>query len=305
MIRFDQVSPVYIPGLSKILGPMRAEFALGRMDGAQWVEVNGTFYGPQITNQPFVHVDRVSFKPTENFEFSMGITSVFGGPESPVTFGNFFLTYNPQCAIGTCPINLANKNYGDRRSTADFRWRIPHLRDWATLYADSFVEDEISPIGSSRPAILAGLYLPKIPKANKLELRGESVYTDAPNTVFIGNYYDNGRYRSGYTNFGQIMGSWIGRAGKGGQAWATYWFGPRTNLQLQYRRQVVSKDFLFGGGGLNDYAVGGELQLHSSLFLQGFVQYESWKFPIISQSAHSDLVASVQLTFCPKWSVRK
>ncbi len=305
MVRFDQISPVYVPGLSRLLGPMRAEFALGRMDGAEWVRSNGTLYGPSINDQPFVHIDKVSFKPTDNFEFGMGISSVFGGPGSPVTFGNFFLTYNPRCAIGTCSVVLYNGNYGDRRSTADFSYRLPHLRDWATLYADSFVEDEISPIGSSRPAIRAGIYLPKLPKLNKLDLRAESVYTDAPNTVFIGNYYDNGRYVSGYTNYSQIMGSWIGRAGKGGQAWATYWFSPRTNLQLQYRREVVSKDFLPGGGGLHDFGVKGEFQVRSNLFVEGFLQYERWNFPVISPTLQSNVTASVQLTFSPKWSVKR
>jgi hypothetical protein len=304
MVRLDQVSPVYIPGLSRILGPMRTEFALGRMDGAQWI-YSGQLYGPDITNQPFVHVDKVGFKPTPNLEFGMGITAIFGGPGSPVTFGNFFRTYNPQCGLGTCAINVAATNNGDRRSTADFSYRIPHLRDWLTLYANGFVEDEISPIGSSRPALQDGVYMPKLPKLPKMDLRVESDYTDAPNTVFIGNYYDNGRYRSGYTNYGQIMGSWIGRAGKGGQAWATYWFSPRSTLQFQYRREVVSREFLPGGGGLHDFGVKGEFELRSDLSLQGFVQYERWNFPVLASTPQSDVTASVQLTFYPKWSLKK
>jgi Capsule assembly protein Wzi/PAP2 superfamily len=305
MVRFDQVAPVYVPGLSRILGPMRAEFALGKTDGAHWINSDGTFYGPAINNQPFIHIDKVSFQPTKNFEFGMGISAVFGGPGSPVTWGNFFLTYSPHCSIGTCQTVLFNKDYGDRSSAADFSYRLPHLRDWATLYVDSLVTDEISPIGSSRPAIRAGLYLPKLPKLSKVDVRAESVYTDAPNTVFIGNYYDNGRYRSGYTNYGQIMGSWIGRAGKGGQAWATYWFSPRSTLQLQYRRQVVSKDFISGGGGLNDFGMKVTLQTSSALSVQGLLQYESWNFPVLAPLPKNNVTASVQLTIDPKWSINK
>lgn len=304
MLRFDQVSPEYIPGLSKLLGPMRWEFALGRMDGAHWIFSNGVIFGPQIADQPFVHVDKVSFQPSPNFEFGMGISAVLGGPGLPLTFGNFFKSYNPSCAIGNCFFNLSATN-ADRRSTAEASYRIPHFRDWLTLYGDSLVEDEISPIGSSRPAIRAGIYMPKIPKAHNLDLRVESVYTDAPNTVFIGNYYDNGRYRSGYTNYGQIMGSWIGRAGKGGQAWMTYWFSPRSKLQLQYRREVVSKDFLPRGGGLNDFGIMGDFQIRSSLALQGFLQYETWNFPVLSTVPRQDFTASLQITFYPKWSLKK
>jgi hypothetical protein len=305
MLRFDQVSPIYVPGISRILGPMRTEFAVGRLAGQTWDFSSPTLYGPGFSDQPFVHVDKVGFKPTENFEFSMGISAVFGGPGLPVTFGNFFQTYNVRCAVGSCPVALTSGAYGDRRSTADLSYRIPHIRDWATFYMDSLVEDEVSPIGSSRPALREGLYLAKLPKLPKLDLRTEAVYTDAPNTVFIGNYYDNGRYLSGYTNYGQIMGSWIGRAGKGGQAWATYWFSPRTTLQLQYRREVVSHKFLPGGGGLSDFGVKGQYQPRSDLSIQAFLQYEVWNFPVLETNAKSNVTASIQLTFCPEWALKK
>jgi membrane-associated phospholipid phosphatase len=300
MVRVERVSPAEVPGLSRILGPLRTEFAIGRLAGTEWVFSENRFFGPAIGNQPFVHIEKISFKPTGNFEFGMGVSAVFGGPGSPVTFGNFLKTFSPHCSIAECSISLAAANYGDRRSTADFAYRLPHLRDWVTVYGDSLVEDEISPIGSSRPALQLGVYLPRIPKLNKLDLRAESLYTDAPNTVFIGNYYSNSHYRSGYTNYGQIMGSWIGRAGKGGQAWATYWLSPRSNLQLQYRREVVSREFL-AGGGLNDFAVKAEFQASSHFALQSFLQYETWNFPALAPTAKSDVTASVQLTFYPHW----
>jgi membrane-associated phospholipid phosphatase len=303
MVRLDRAS-VYVPGISRILGPVRSEFAIGRLAGTEWVFSRNKLFGPNINDQPFVHLEKISFKPTENFEFGMGVSAIFGGPGSPVTFGNFFKTYSPHCSVGECATSLAANNYGDRRSTADFSYRLPHLRDWVTVYGDSLVEDEISPIGSSRPAVSLGFYMPKIPKINKLDLRAEALYTDAPNTVFVGNYYSNSHYLSGYTNYGVIMGSWIGRAGKGGQAWATYWFSPRTNFQLQYRRQVVSQKFL-GGGGLNDFGMKAEIKASSSVSLEGFVQYESWNFPILAPAPKSDFTASVQLTFLPHWHSTK
>src|SRR5207248_10449921 len=57
-------------------------------------------------------------------------------------------------------------------------------------------------------------------------------------------YYGFRRYRDGYTNDGNILGSWIGRAGRGGQGWLTYWFSPRSTLQFGYRYQKVDRDFL-------------------------------------------------------------
>jgi len=304
MLRLDRVSPVYVPGLSRILGPIRTEFAIGRMAGTQWVFSQGKLFGPGISNQPFVHVEKIGFKPTQNFEFGMGVSSVFGGPGSPVTFGNFLKTYSVRCSIGSCSTSLAANNYGDRRSTVDFTYRIPHLRDWITVYGDSLVEDEVSPIGSSRPALNLGIYFPKIPKLNKLDLRAESIYTDAPNTVFIGNYYANSHYLSGYTNYGMIMGNWIGRAGKGGQVWTTYHFTPRTNLQLQYRREIVSQKFL-GGGGLIDLGIKAELTLTPGISLQSFVQYEAWNFPALAPAEKSNVTASMQVNFYPHWKEKK
>jgi hypothetical protein len=168
------------------------------------------------------------------------------------------------------------------------------------LYADSLVEDEISPIGSSRPSMHTGIYVPAIPGIAKLTLRAESVYTDAPNTVFIGNVYDNGRFLSGYRNNQQIIGSWIGRAGKGGQAWLTYWLSPKESLQCYYRRQVVSREFL-NGGGLNDFGIQTKFRLHPNLYLSGQLQYESWMFPVLSTSSQSDLTTSIEISFHPRW----
>ena len=43
-------------------------------------------------------------------------------------------------------------------------------------------------------------------------------------------------------------GNWdLGRAGHGGQGWMTYSFSPRNQVQLGYRLQQVSKDFIGGG----------------------------------------------------------
>ncbi len=302
LARINQVSPSHVPGISRIFGPMRTEFAFGRLNGAHWVFALGHLYGPNISNQPFIHLEKFSFRPTPNFEFGMGFSFVFGGPDLPVTFGNFFKTFDPfgqNTALPGTP-----SDHGDRRSTADFIYRMPHLRDWATLYADSFVDDEASPLGSTRPAIRAGLFLPKLPRLSRLSVRAESVYTDAPNTAVLGNFYTNGRYRSGYSNYGQILGSWIGRAGKGGQAWATYSFSPRSTLAFSYRRQVLSEKFL-RGGGLNSFGIQAALQARSDLSLQGFVQYDTWKFPLLAPGPQSTVTASLQVIFSPNWGLAK
>jgi hypothetical protein len=149
-----------------------------------------------------------------------------------------------------------------------------------------------------------GAHLPQVPKLPKLELRLEGLYTDVPGQKPTGFVYWNGRYLSGYTNDRNLLGSWIGRQGRGGQAWATYWLSPRSNFQLAYRHSEVDRAFL-GGGRMNDFAARSEYLLRSDLGISGFLQYEQWRFPILDTNGRSNVSVSVQLAFYPKWRIRK
>ncbi len=254
--KIDDISPHKIPGLSRLLGPFRTEFFIGQLSGQHWEFCSlptcqshpayAGVVGPVISPQPFIHGEKISFQPTPNLEFGMGITAMFGGPGLPVTFGNFFRTYYVHSP------NAAN-NPGKRLSAADFTYRVPGVRNWLTVYMDSLVVDEASPIGSTRANLSPGIYLPRIPKVARMELRAEGINESMTNEFAPGFvYYDLRRYRSGYTNDGNLLANWIGRAGRGGQGWLTYSFSPRTQVQLQYRLQEVSKNFIGGGrlGGL-------------------------------------------------------
>jgi hypothetical protein len=308
MFKIDSVSPFEIPLISKLIGPVRTQFFIGQLSGQHWEYCTAAscsasansqgVVGPHIDPQPFIHGEKISFKPTDNLELGMGVTAMFGGPGLPVTWRNFLSTYYVHSS------NPAN-NPGKRTSAFDFSYRVPGLRDWLTVYGDSLVVDEVSPIGSSRPTLNFGVYLPKIPKVRGLDLRAEvlrTAHTSEFPPGFV--YFDFRRYRSGYTNNGNLLASWIGRAGRGGQAWATYWISPRTSIQLGYRLQMVYKDFV-QGGRLTDYSVRGEYTLGSRFSVSGFVQHEKWWFPILSSTNQSNTTASLQLTFYPHWQLRK
>jgi Capsule assembly protein Wzi/PAP2 superfamily len=308
MLRIDDVVPRKIPGLSRILGPVRAEFFVGQLSGQRWefCAVSTchshpgfpSVVGPNISPQPFVHGEKIGFQPTPNLEFGLGVSAMFGGPGLPVTFGNFFRTYYAHSST-------ASNNPGKRISSADFAYRVPYLRNWLTLYMDALVVDEVSPIGSTRANVNPGIYLPQLPKIAKLELRAEGLNESLTNEFAPGFvYYDLRRYRGGYTNNGNLLGSWIGRAGRGGQGWLTYSFSPRTRLQVGYRLQDISKVFI-GGGRLVDYSASGDFTTSHDLTFSGLVQYEQWRFPVLSPSARSNLTASLQLTYRPKWRMKK
>ncbi len=294
MLRFETVSPFRVPGLSRLLGPIKNEFFIGQLSGHTSIFNGSTFYGPAINPQPFVHGDRISFKPTENLEMGMGIVVMFGGPGLPFTFHNFLRTYYAHNADTAT-------NPGKRFSAFDFSYRVPGLRKWMTAYLDSLVVDEVSPIFSTRPSLNPGLYFPQIPKLRNLEFRVEGVKTQqAPHALFPPGYvYTDRRYRNGYTNGGDlILGNWIGRAGIGVQGWATYHLSPRNTIELSYRHVNVDHSFL-EGGHMNDFGVSSTWMLRPGLGASALVQYEQWGFPLLAPTAKSNVTASFQLTFWP------
>jgi membrane-associated phospholipid phosphatase len=307
-LKIDQVAPVYIPGISRVLGRVRTEFYIGQLSGHHWEHCtvpNCQSYpgysgvvGPRIIPQPFIHGASFSFKPTANLEAGVTYSAMFGGPGMPVTFGTFFDTFYVHTT------NLA-LNPGKRASDANLSYRVPGLREWLTVYLDAMTWDEVSPIGSTRANVNPGMFMPKLPKAPKLQLRAEGLNISRTKEFPIGWVYFNGdRYLSGYTNDENLIGSWIGRAGRGGQGWVTYSFSPRNSLQFGYRLQGVAPNFI-GGGRLVDYSAKGDFLLGHCASVSGFLQYEQWKFPVLSTTRQSDLTASIQLTFYPRWHVQR
>jgi Capsule assembly protein Wzi/PAP2 superfamily len=298
MLRVDSATPYTIPLLSYLLGPVRSQFFLGRLAGQNW-EASPTLFGPSLTSQPWLEGISMSFHPTENLEFGMGFTAQFGGEGNPFTWSSFLRTfYSHRESLATNPAK--------RLSEFNFDYRVPGLRDWLEVYVDSMVIDEYSPIGSTRPSINPGVYLPRLPRLHKFDLRLEGVTTDLnwPSHFGPGAVYYDVRYRSGYTNDGNLIGSWIGRQGRGEQGWLTYSFTPRTYFQAEYRHNSIDREFL-EGGDLQDFALRGDVMLNRELSLSGFVQHENWHFPVRSSAPKSDVTASLQLTFWPNWKTRQ
>ncbi|MBZ5706793.1 MAG: phosphatase PAP2 family protein [Acidobacteriia bacterium] len=295
MLRINRVSPTKLPGPFRLMGPVRGEFFLGQLSGHHFVFSQPKLYGPDISPQPFIHGQKISFRPTSDLELGFAFSVVFGGPGAPFTFHNFLRTFTFSTAA---PGSAADS--GDRRGSFDVSYRLPFLRKWVTVYNDSLVDDEVSPIVTTHRAMHPGVYLPRIPKIPKLDLRLEGMYTDVPGFQPTGFFYANSRYRSGYTNNGNLLASWIGREGRGGQGWATYWLSPKNKIQLGYRNATVDKEFL-RGGRIQDISLRTELMLHPDLGISGFLQYETWRFPLLASGPQANFTGWVQLTFRPRW----
>lgn len=309
MFRVNRVTPFTLPSFLGVLGPMRVEAFVGQYSGYQFVNAPSGLvgqYGQSLKPQPIVHGERISFKPTSNLEIGLSRTTDYGGPGYPLTLHTFL-----RSLFSTSNTLAGNPNKpGARRSGMDFSYRIPGLRNGMTFYAEGLAEhNEITPIlGPDVAAWLAGIYIPRLPKISKLDLRVEGGYTDPPYSgtdVAFGAFYWDGAWLTGFQNAGHLMGSWMGRQGQGAQAWTTYWFSPRNKIQVGFRHQKVSTQFIPHGGALADANVRAEFWPRSSFSLSASVQYEVWNFPVIATTRQSNVTSVVQLAFWPKGLSRK
>jgi len=302
MIRLNRTTPVELPVLSKFLGPLRYDIFLGQTEGYHYIVApGGAILGADIRREPLVEGSRFTFKPTPNFEFGMTVTDLFGGGGYPVTGSYFLRTSFSQADY------LAGqaKKAGDHRSGFDITYRIPKFRDWLTWYVDQFSEDEITPLLYPRlVAMRTGIYMPKLPKSHWIDLRVEGLYTDVPNYGSTAAFYFNATYLSGFTKDGNIMGSWIGRDGRGVYATSTIWLTGANTIQLGYRETTVDRELILGGR-YQDESLAGNFQLSKEWALSAELQYEHWKFPALAPLPQNNFTSSLQLSYHPHWGFKR
>jgi len=305
MFSIDRVSPFRLPWIFSYLGDMRFEAFIGQVSGQEFIKsgnFTGTGFGPTIGQygqalhpQPYLSGAKISFKFTENFEFDMSKTTVYGGPGNPLTIKTFF-----QSTFG---VHVNGDVLGDGRSAVDFSYRIPKLRNWLSLYGEGFTEDEISPINNAPKSVWqGGLYLTKVPKINKFDLRLEGGYTSPTRGSFCTIcFYSNGQYVNGYTSNGSLIGTWIGRAAQGELIQTNYWISPRKKIGVELRHRKIDRQYLPQGGTQNDIAVNADIFTGPGFRFSGNLQYERWQIPLLATNRQNNVGASFELGFWPQW----
>ena len=300
MFTVNRVSPFRLPWIFRFLGDIRLEGFIGHMTGLEFqttVYTGATAptfigqYGENLHPQPFLSGGKISFRLTPNFEFGMSKTTVYGGPGNPLNITTFLDSNFGRHVHGDV--------LGDGRTTADFSYRIPGFRDGLTAYGEAFSEDEISPIPYMRKsASQGGLYMARVPGLPNLDLRLEGGYTNP--VAFCGTcIYTNSQYKSGYTNDGRLIGTWIGRAAQGEHIRANYWLSARKKIGLELRHRKLDSGFVPRGGTQNDVAVSADIVTGNGFRFTGNVQYERWQIPLLAPSRQSDVAASLQFSFWP------
>lgn len=291
--RINRVEPLNIPYFSKVFGALRYDLFVGSLKGH-------TFY-----NDPWIHSEMFALRPTNNFEFAFQRSVIWGGEgHVPVTFGTFFRSLFSTQDTQSDPYSKASRNDpGARFSDFSFSWRLPYLRHYVTLYTDSICHDDVTPISAPRRAAYRpGLYLAQIPGMRKLDLRVEASSTDTStlrSNAGQFNYYEI-EQRQGYTNKGFILGDWIGREAKGGNAWLTYHLAADEWVQLSYLHKKTPQDFIYGGVTQNQFKVDVVKRIRPDIELNVWYQYEKWKAPIYQTNAQTNNIFTVQVKFFPK-----
>jgi len=308
--RINRVEPLHIPLLSRVLGPLRYDFFYGSLKGHTY------------PNDDWTHAEMFSFRPTKNFEFGFERTIVFGGHgHEPVTLHTFLKGFF-DVSDTTGAEKYSRNDPGARFSDFSMSYRLPFVRKYVTFYADSIAHDDVTPPSAPRRAAFrTGLYLSQIPGARKFDFRFEAIDTDPITSRSTGgsfNYYETIQ-RQAYTNQGFIMGDWIGREAKGGQAWLTYHFSAKEMLQVSYTNKKNDKDFIpgafnptigtfdiYGGTTQNDAKISLVKRFfHDQVELNGWFQYETWKAPAYKAGQQSDTTTSIQLTYFPALKTRR
>jgi Capsule assembly protein Wzi len=250
-----------------------------------------------------MHLEKISFKPTANVELGFERTVIWGGKgHEPITIKSFLRSF-----FSTTNVSFAQKTSredpGARFAGFDFSWRLPWLHHWITLYSDSMIHDDVSPVDAPRHAgVRPGIFLSRMPGVPRVDLRVEGVNTDPETSRSNGGGYLYTEFIQvqGYTNKGYIMGDAIGREGKGGEAWVTWHMSPREMLQLSYRHAKVAKDFVPDGTTQNSFDFRAVKRIHDNLELSGEVQHEWWKAPIYQTGEQTNTVATFQITLYPE-----
>ena len=292
MLRLTRIRPLVLPWIFKYLGEIKSEFLFGKLSGHQFPA------------RPFFNLQKISVHPTPNLEIGFTRASVMAGVGHPFTAHNLVRNF---FTVGDTNGPFGDPNDpGDRKSGFDFSYRVPKLRNWLTVYADLYSDDDPSPLANPRRAAVdPGLYLSHFPGLPDLDLRLEVVSTRSLTSIDRGGqfYFFNTQYHDDNLNNGFLLGSPVGRDARAYQAWSTYHFSGQTNLEFSFRQLKIGPQFLPGGGTQSDASVRLLWQPHPQWSVDAFVQYERYLIPAVQASAQTDVTGSVKLTFTPHWQI--
>jgi hypothetical protein len=164
-------------------------------------------------------------------------------------------------------------------------------------------DDDPSPLAAPHRSILApGIEFTKLPKLPRLQLRVEGLASDAAATApYNGTFfYWNGAYHDGYTNRGNLIGSWIGRDSRAVWSEARYWVSSTHSVTLTGRSSELDHGFIPGGGRTTDIALGDTIRIKRDFQLNAQLQYERWNIPALASTPKRNIATILEFRYAPR-----
>jgi membrane-associated phospholipid phosphatase len=299
MVRVMNPEPMYLPGFLRHFGPLRVDLFFGRLAGHPYVP------------RPFVYGQRIDFKPFSFLEFGMGRRAILGGTggANPLTGHNLLDSLFGIATGGVPGLAYTNSVPGDADTEMDWTFYVPKTRKYIVLYGDAYAEDDILPVQNPvRNPWHPGIYITRFPGIPKLDFHLQWVSTEQNGLIpqagggnhGIFNYW-NQNYQDANTHYGFLTGNTVGREGHATRGWLTYWLSPSNTLELDYKQNSVSSDFIPGGAAWQDYGIRNEFTLHSGFYMKTQVQYEHVShYPLLFTGPQKNFSAIVEVGFYPQ-----
>lgn len=257
MVRLTTPSPVSLPGLFRVVGPVRFDLFISRLEKAR------------VVPEPYLAGMRLTVMPTDYLELGAARTIIFGGRGQPHVGVNDFLEI--LAGENNAPGEADTSN---QLAMLDARLTLPGPLK-AQLYGEYGGEDEAGmfPI---KTAWLAGLHLPAIAAGGRLSLRVE--YADLSLQTARTRWYSHSLYRSGYTHRGSVLGHQIGGDGRDLSLDGEYLHSPTYTTSFGIDRETRGLAQPRAEERMSPY-LGGRWQVDASLAVSALAALEVVRHP--------------------------
>lgn len=189
MIKLGNSRPIVPPWIFGYLGPVRFTVFAARLEKERKIP------------EPYLWGMRFNFKPVRYIEIGITRTALLGGEGRDEDIDTWWKSFS---GIGE---NESEVEAGDQRAGFDAKVTLPFKTQPVQVYIDAAGEDEAGNL-PSKWAYIAGVYLPKIYKIERLDFRAEYATTHVGSKANV--WYNHHLYETGYTYKGGIIGHHMG-----------------------------------------------------------------------------------------------
>jgi hypothetical protein len=292
-LRFTSSHPHDLP-LFPTLGTYSIDLVFGKLSGHHYPA------------RPYFNGQKINFNFGRNLEMSFTRWSILWGAGHPMTLRSLkdnFISANSTGALGYG----AHDDPGDRKSAFDFRLHVPGLENFVTIYADSYADDDLSPLAAPRRNPWApGIYLARLPGSPHMDFRLEMTSTQELSQD-EGNHriYINNQYRDGNTNKGFLLGNATGRDARAFEGRLGYWVSARTRIEGGYRQEKISPLYLTNGGTISDGFIRGNYAIGKDWNIELFSQVERFLIPVVAPGRQTNGSVRLQITWDPNKTIAR